>query len=135
MTLTIFDSTFTTTWFKLSSFILFSAIPEVLRDFGRFLPYFTRVSTTSLHENCNNGILFPWILQDNPQAVTDVAFIDQSKKDNHHFFGTNPHMISWHALVKQIIIFHICIILLERIWYWYVYMLFFSFRPEPCWRN
>ena len=136
LTFTIFYSPFTTTWFKLSRFILVPAIPEVLRDCaGRFLPYFPRISSASSHENFNNEILFPWILQNNLQAVIDVAFIDQSKKKQPPLVGANSHKISWHKLVKQINIFHICIILLERFWHWYVYMLFPSFRPVLCWRN
>ena len=81
-----FDSPFTTTWFKVSSFILVPAIPEVLGDFTVwFLPYFPRVSITSSRKNFNNGILFPWILHNNLQAVTAVAFIIQAKKGHHHF--------------------------------------------------
>ena len=39
-------------------------------------------------------------------------------------FGTNSDTISWHELVEWINTSHICTILLERIWHWYVYMFF-----------
>ena len=69
-----FDSPFTTTWFKVSSFILVPAIPEVLRDCaGRFLPYFARISSTSSRKNFNKGILFRLILQNILQEITTVA--------------------------------------------------------------
>ena len=56
------DESFTTTWFKVSSFILVPGIPEVLSDCaGRFLSYFPRLSSTSSQKNFNNGTLFPWI--------------------------------------------------------------------------
>ena len=75
-----FDSPFTTTWFKVSSFILVPAIPEVLRDCaGRFLPYFPRISSTSSRKSFNNGILFRWILQNILQEVTTVALSKRKK--------------------------------------------------------
>ena len=83
---TYFYSSFTTPRFKVSSFILVPASPEVLRDWaGRFLSYFPRVLSTSSCKNFNNGISLPWILQNNLQAVTAVPFINQEEKGHHHF--------------------------------------------------
>ena len=82
----IFWFTFHNHMNKVSSFILVPAIREVLRDcVGRFLPYFSRVSSTSSRKNFNNGILFPWILRNNLRAVTTVVFIDRAKKGHHPF--------------------------------------------------
>ena len=82
-----FDSPFTTT-FKVSNFLLVPAITEMLRECaGRFLPHFPRVSTTSSRKNVSNGILFQWILRNNPQAFTAVAFIGQTEKATTTFWN------------------------------------------------
>ena len=87
-----FDSPFTTTWFKVSSFILVPAMPEVLGDCaGQFLPYFPRVSSISSRKSFNNGMLFPWILRNNLQEFTAVTFTDQQTKATTTFWNGFTH--------------------------------------------
>ena len=122
LTSTIFRFTFHNHMIKVSNFVLVPAIPEVLWDCaGRFLPYFPRLSSSSYvktltmeycsHESCEI------ISKQSPQLHL------LSGKRPPTLFGADSHMISWHELVKQIITSHICIIILNRIWHWYVYML------------
>ena len=86
------DSAFTTTGLKVSGFILFPAIPEVLGDCaGLFLRYFPRAWNTSSHKHFPNGMLFSWILRNNLQEVTAVTLLTKQKMATTIFWNVFAH--------------------------------------------
>ena len=91
---------------------------------GRFLSYFPRLSSTSSRKNFNNGTLFPWIpckiiSKKSPQ----LHLLTKQKKATIAFWNRLGHdkLTRTGRLINAS---HICTILLERIWHWYVYMFF-----------
>ena len=91
LTLTIF-------WFTFHNHIIqgikFYTCPCYSRGVERLcwlvLLYFLRVSSTSSCKNFNNGILFPWILQNNLQEVMAVA-LSKWKKATTTFWNGFAH--------------------------------------------